>query len=354
MQVVAFGLGEDEVAQVVSGQLAVGLGRGVPSSGAKPATVSSLADAEDFRTIQLRYNYRSGSRLIDAAETALAQTRNYEPDPSRVDLVEVTLTRCAVGLEAQADLIVTDTIPALTDKGIPLHEIAILYPGKGILLDAVATALERSAIPFRLEREGAFPSLPIIRWLQRCARRALNPREEDAESRAGLYSALDEAVDSDDPLDPWLIRVTAGLDLIALLTRAARPDEAEVLAAVITDVAMAGEDAPTVSDFASGAAVDGRVVVTTYHSSKGRQFDVVLFPGMQNTLVPRSRWNPGRRAMETANMAEERRLFYVALTRSRHSAVLHYSSLFANKNGYPVDGHSIFIDEIANRLALTP
>ncbi len=349
-------------------------------SGAKPATVSTLIDAEDFHTIQLRYNYRSGSRLIDAAETALAQTRNYEPDPSRVDLGEVTLTRCAVGLDAQADLIVSDTIPTLIDKGVPLHEIAILYPGKGILLDAVAAALERSGIPFRLEREGAFPALPIIRWLQRCATRALNPREEDAESmadlggpllflvgeagaitdqtelrsRAGLYSALDASVVSDDPLGPWLTRVTAELDLIALLTTAGRPDEVEVLAAVIADVSMDGEDAPTVSDFASGAAADGRVVVTTYHSSKGRQFDVVLLPGMQNTLVPRTRWNPGKRALETTNMSEERRLFYVALTRSRYSAVLYYSSSFTNKNGYPVNGHSIFIDEIAGRFGVTP
>jgi len=318
--------------------------------------------------------------LIDAAETALAQTRNYEPDPSRVDLGEVTLMRCAVGLEAQADLIANDTIPTLIDKGVPLHEIAILYPGKGILLDAVAAALERTGIPFRLEREGAFPSLPIIRWLQRCATRSLNPSGAEAESmadlggpllllvgatqaisdqtelrsRAGLYSVLDEPVHSDDPLGRWLTRVTSELDLLSLLTAAGRPDEVEVMAALIDDVAMAGEDAPTVADFASGAAVDGRVVVTTYHSSKGRQFDVVLLPGMQNTLVPRTRWNPQRKAMETTNMPEERRLFYVALTRSRHSVVLYYSSSFTNRNGYPVDGHSIFVDEIAKRLGLTP
>jgi superfamily I DNA/RNA helicase len=46
-----------------------------------------------------------------------------------------------------------------------------------------------------------------------------------------------------------------------------------------------------VEEFAEGARVTGRVVLATYHPSKGRKFDAVGHPGSQEGLEPAARWN---------------------------------------------------------------
>ena len=348
-------------------------------AGAKPLTLRELVEASNFHTIRFRYNYRSGRKLMDAASVALNEVRDYEPDPERVDLGEVLLYKCEDGLSAHARAITDYTIPALIEDGVPLHEIAVLYPGKGPILNALTAALEGADIPFRMERESSFPSDPIVRWLQECASYALKGaassavalgdlmfpllslasdagslhEQNELMTRAALVAALDEPAAPDDRLIQWLENFVNQLNLYRLLHDAGRVDEKETLekfcVATDTDTSPA-----TLFDFADRSIGEDKVVVTTYHSSKGRQFDIVLLPGLQDTLVPRTRWNHARRELEITNLAEERRLFYVALTRARRSAVLYYSESFVNKNGYRVKEHSKFIDEIAEQFDIIP
>ena len=346
-------------------------------SGARPSTVTKLLEIDEFLPVHLKYNYRNGTTLIASAQAALAQTRTYEADPDRLDPGEVILHRCPDGLKAHVSAIINETLPDLVNRGVRLDEIAILYPGKGPLLDLLAAELEASDTPHRLERESRFPTSPSMRWLQRCASFALSTPgsaesltelaafllrlstdagallfKDELRLKATLFSVLDGEARHDDELFEWLSRVAGLLDLTDLLLRSGNPDEAESLTELIDQLGAESRAPLTIADFASGAVVEGRVVVTTYHSSKGRQFDVVLLPGLQQTLVPRARWDPRTRQMETKNMEEERRLFYVALTRCREMAVLYYSDSFKNKKGYRVEGHSIFIDEIALQLGM--
>ena len=64
---------------------------------------------------------------------------------------------------------------------------------------------------------------------------------------------------------------------------------------------------------------DGKVNIMTIHAAKGLEFQLVFLAGVEAHLIPHAR------AVEEdpANLEEERRLFYVAITRAREKA-LHY------------------------------
>jgi len=60
-------------------------------------------------------------------------------------------------------------------------------------------------------------------------------------------------------------------------------------------------------------AEDGKVNLMTIHASKGLEFDVVFLAGVEDGVLPHAR----SVEEDPANQEEERRLFYVAITRAR-------------------------------------
>jgi DNA helicase-2/ATP-dependent DNA helicase PcrA len=61
--------------------------------------------------------------------------------------------------------------------------------------------------------------------------------------------------------------------------------------------------------------------LTTIHQAKGLEYDVVFVIGCADGLFP------GRRAIESGDVEEERRLFYVAVTRAKNELYLSYPKI---------------------------
>jgi DNA helicase-2/ATP-dependent DNA helicase PcrA len=61
---------------------------------------------------------------------------------------------------------------------------------------------------------------------------------------------------------------------------------------------------------------DDRVPIITIHQAKGIEFDTVFIAGLVDGELPR------RRSVSEGRLEEERRLFYVALTRARRRLFL--------------------------------
>lgn len=78
------------------------------------------------------------------------------------------------------------------------------------------------------------------------------------------------------------------------------------------------------------------VSVMTMHASKGLEFDTVFLPDLNEDIIP------NKKAVQTSGIEEERRLFYVALTRAKN---LLYLSWVTSKNNMQVKSSS-FLDEL--------
>jgi len=74
------------------------------------------------------------------------------------------------------------------------------------------------------------------------------------------------------------------------------------------------------SDLDNDKGDDDRVALMTIHLAKGLEFPTVFVVGMEEDLFPSAMSVNSR-----ADLEEERRLFYVALTRAEHKAYLTYA-----------------------------
>jgi DNA helicase-2/ATP-dependent DNA helicase PcrA len=104
------------------------------------------------------------------------------------------------------------------------------------------------------------------------------------------------------------------------------------------------EEVSLLSDIDHWNDSDNRVTLMTVHSSKGLEFPVVFVSGLDDGLFPLYK------ALETKEgLEEERRLFYVALTRAQERVFLLYATNRRRMGGENVLGMpSRFIGEIPN------
>ena len=88
-----------------------------------------------------------------------------------------------------------------------------------------------------------------------------------------------------------------------------------------------------------------RVTLMTLHNAKGLEFPWVFITGMEEGLFPHA-----NSALEPAGLEEERRLFYVALTRARERVTLFNAESRRRFDGFMRNLPSRFLDEIDSEL----
>lgn len=352
-------------------------------TGADPRYLAELSERPDFESIRLKFNYRSGRRLIDASQAALSpqQPREYEPDPQRLDQGEVVFLKAEDHLQDHAANAIQAVRQAIK-KGTPPEEIAVFYQRKTVMLDELRSELDVSSISYIAERDSKYPSSPIIRWLQDAAAWAasapiarehmfedltryyvglllsagrIDGHSASLDARLQLYTGLLELIKDDISLREWLLRVEQHLALREILaTSEEHSDDLETFDELLslTESGKSLEETRLL-DFASDGRVRGKVLVTTFHSSKGRQFDIVVIPGLVEGILPVWTWN--RRKFQydpptTRVLGEARRLFYVGFTRARKAVYLVHSGGFVYKGHSVSLGVSRFAKEIDKRL----
>ncbi|MGQ0528621.1 MAG: DNA helicase II [Panacagrimonas sp.] len=149
-------------------------------------------------------------------------------------------------------------------------------------------------------------------------------RKEKGEQAEARLENLDE-----------LVSAARSFETEPLAATAENPDEPvlEPLTAFLTHAALeSGEQQ-------SGPGEDC-VQLMTLHAAKGLEFPVVFIVGVENGLFP------SMRAVDEGNLEEERRLFYVGITRARRKLYLSYAEIRRVHGVEQIGAPSMFLKEV--------
>ena len=340
-----------------------------------------LRFGEDYpgaTTRQLTWNYRSGRAIVAAARQAIAPSslvpgrvlRPAHPGPREAPGaltsdaaagVASATAAALIGFHEAADeraeaawiareierllggasfyALDTGRAAAHGHDGLGLSDIAILYRTDA-QAEPLGQALTRAGLPFQksshdlLERRTGVPE--IVREMRLAAAPAgpaPGPAAVGDRLRGAVRTLAARAGDS----AAAAMDVRAAGEVLAPLARRCGAD----LERFLTEISLGAET----------DALDPRgdaVTLLTMHAAKGLEFEVVFLAGCEQGLLPL--WLPGRGPMTDADLAEERRLLFVGITRARARLFLTCASRRTRYGSTRDTGPSPYLAAIAETL----
>jgi superfamily I DNA/RNA helicase len=308
-----------------------------------------LRFAEDFtdaRMVRLSRNYRSTPPIIAAAVQAIAPAslvRQRRLEPARLLPEAPLIGRYQAGSPAEEAQFVTRTIDTLVggvshrslDRGavdsravtgeVSFSDIAVLYRTDA-QSGPVLEALSRAGIPVQKRSHNRLRDRPGVPELARELRLAAPPGSAATSGPAGpgelpervrrAGQALADRYDAPtlDPAGAVAVHPSDLWSAVELLLPLAR---------------RCGDDLPRfLADLVAGTEVDAldpraeAVTLLTLHAAKGLEFPVVFLVGVEDGKLPHSF---GGAPLPEPALAEERRLFFVGLTRAQDRLYLSYT-----------------------------
>jgi DNA helicase-2/ATP-dependent DNA helicase PcrA len=340
-------------------------------TGARPELLRALANRRGVEAVRLPFNYRSGPTIVRASEIALGEQRGYEARGTKGGTVD--FHERPDGLEDQADFICGELVPDALARieGLCRGDIAVLYLDKNDGDVIARKTAEHGIRTIRIDRGAPYPRTPLTRWLEDCAAwcaagwRTGSPRLSALiRTWAGITRAVrfgDRRIEKlrsvlirfllgrrkpDQLLGEWLVAFNTDCLQSPLDGDPTLRDECDALASLLKVTAVEGALAEwTVATFAGQGGSPDHLNLITLHSAKGLEFRVVNMMGMEQGRIPR--WNA-----DDDIKREQRRLFYVGLSRAKDEVHLTYSGWTENQRGRRfVNGPSEFLAEVRDRLA---
>ncbi len=369
--------------------------------GAKPEIMLNFEkDYPDCKRIELRYNYRCGSKIVQCA-SALIKNNNKRYDKEIKSATgkggEVAI-RSFENLKTQ-NLSVVGEILKYNQEGIPYSQIAVLFR-TNIQPRALVEKMMEYNIPFHMRDR--IPNLyehwiaqDIIAYIKLAAgemerrhflqianrpnryisRECMKEQQIDFLMLRKFYGDKDWMLDRIDKLeyDLNLIRNMNPYGAVTYIRRGVGYEEftadyarlrnlkSEELIEILDELEESAKNYDTfdswfrhMEEYKEELKVKARearenntdmVTLATMHSSKGLEYKVVFIIDANESITPY------RKAILEADMEEERRLFYVAATRA-----MDYLHIYSSKERYNKElTISRFVGEmLLDRDTLTP
>lgn len=265
---------------------------------------------EGAKVLQLTHNYRSTKKIVAAANRVVADTSSIDPLTSQGDSGDDVrvLQFASVADEARE---VALNIRELLSAGTKPNEIAVLYRVNG-QSEMFEAALADQNIEYQLRGGERFFNRPEIARAMTALRAESNSASREDKSTFELVTDVCRSVG-------WTAREPEGAG--------AERDRWESLSALIAMLAEMPGD-PTLAQFS--AELDERkrsqhepikaaVTLSTIHAAKGLEWSQVFIVGATEGYLPIGY------ATTPAEVAEEKRLFYVAVTRAKKKLSISWS-----------------------------
>jgi DNA helicase-2/ATP-dependent DNA helicase PcrA len=350
-------------------------------------------DFPGAKVVLLEENYRSTQTILTAANQVIEKNKNRHDKKLFTKNRAGELITLATSLSeiAEADYIAT-TAKNLIKDGAKPDEIAVLYRAN-FQSRALEEGMLRHNVPYQVLGTRFFERKEV-KDLMAYLKAALNAEDYAALSRAAgapsrgigkvtlakiasgerasltgatarkvdeLYQVLDKiklAIET--KLTSEAVKIAlqiSGLEsklkkgseeeveryenlreLVTLATKYDHLPAPEGIIALLEEVALSSEQ-DSLNERKEG------IKLMTVHAAKGLEFDYVFITGLEQDLFPHAGFNEKDRDEE-----EERRLFYVAITRARHKVYLTYAQTRALYGSRSVTVPSEFIFDIADDL----
>jgi DNA helicase-2/ATP-dependent DNA helicase PcrA len=264
--------------------------------------------------VRLHRDYRSTPQVV-ALANSLVREAGVTLTGQRPDGPEPTFTEYDDEPAEAAD--VAAQCRALVEAGTPAAEIAVLFRVNA-QSEVYEQALSQAGVAYVLRGGERFFNRPEIREARLLLRGAARAGTGDPVAESALPDAVravlsglswypDNAPPGGAARERW--ESLAALVTLADDLRATQPDAhlAELVAEL--DQRASAQHAPTVQG----------VTLASLHSAKGLEWDAVFLVGLTDSTLPI------QHATTPAQLAEERRLLYVGITRARERLALSWA-----------------------------
>lgn len=316
--------------------------------GAAPDYLVELSQRQDVSCIHLKNNYRSSQTIVDASEYVLKSSRGYIASGKLRDYhAKLEFIECPKGMDEQYERVI-EQISRFHTEGIPYHEIAVLV-GNNKQVAELAQECSRQNIPAYIARQ-SFRLTDLIIWIQNCAKwvsdkcsvsfdeicstwksfisqKRIISEDDYFLLKRTIFQTLTASKVYTDNLSEWLCYLDKEVGIVSAFTASERyPDEIDNFNKLL-ETARSHDTQLTIKFLTRLGIPENQVVLTTRHSSKGLEFDVVILPGMEKDSFPSYYDNTPRK------LAEARRLCFVSVSRARKACILIRSKNLQNKYG---------------------
>ena len=316
--------------------------------GAAPDYLIELSQRQDVSCIHLKNNYRSSQTIVDASEYVLKSSRGYIASGKLRDYhAKLEFIECSKGMDEQYERVI-EQISRFHTEGIPYHEIAVLV-GNNKQVTELAQECSRQNIPAYIARQ-TFRLTDLIIWIQNCAKwvsdkcsvsfdeicstwksfisqKRIISEDDYFLLKRTIFQTLTASKVYKDNLSEWLCYLDKKVGIVSAFTASERyPDEIDNYNKLL-ETARSHDTQLTIKFLTRLGIPENQVVLTTRHSSKGLEFDVVILPGMEKDSFPSYYDNTPRK------LAEARRLCFVSVSRARKACILNRSKNLQNQYG---------------------
>lgn len=310
---------------------------------------------EGARTYLLTANYRSSPLVVGGANAVIANNRrripkalvaHRAPDPVR----DAVIVRGFAHERLEAEWIAGQIKDLLARRAVAtLAEVAVLFRSASAA-PSLQKALDAAGVPFALAGASNFWTLPEVRAVTATLRLIADPGDREAERHLGGGKRSEKLRALVESMKGATVKEAAravGREVRDLAPRhmdaERRTQWMDAAEQAAEEALRFGEFAPFIAHADAKAREKGRrakeaAALSSVHSSKGLEWAVVFVAGCEEGMMPHAK---------AKEFEEERRLFYVAATRTKGILFLTHSRHRFGREQAP----SRFLEELAKGAA---